>query len=708
MNQRIFKKVIFYLFILTNFRQSILALEFSLVEEQKKNKQYKQAIWSRVISDKESNFPTKSYVLYEENSKKVNPKKINYATYEDIETRKLKSTSKKNNVAIELDTESEKASKKKIKELFTNKQVSYQDKKDALEIKSDIQSEKNDILIAKGNVLVSYRGKFLKTDSLKYDKLTKTLKAKGDIRLIIGKQIFLLDQIEYDFVNKKGFILKVNGLVNSKKFIDDIISNFSNSDIKKIESLLEIKKNNVLYTPGKVDNWIFSADKINIDGSTWKSEKAIFTNDLLELKQVKIVINSLEATADDEKLKFKSSLNYLILDEKVRIPFWFGKRTITRSNEGFDSKNSWNVGYENLDKDGFFIGRKLNSTNLSGDFLLSLEPQFLIQRAFKGYTKSFAKKGDYITADRVKRDTTFSDYFALNSQIKGKLNTWDLQLDKQINSFDFAKFNDAFRFKSNLSKEINFLNTKWGSSFYFVYRDRIWNGSLGESEIYNGYGSKLERKNTWEVNGIFNSEVLSLGAANLKGESLISENLVTSLKGNVFYSLDQKYPIIVDSPSNQFIDNSYKYIPTPIKRGLSFNTRIALSSSLYKNGKHQEYLGLGAGPELIFGNFKNKFFDYTRISFFPFYKFKSGDSFFKFDQISDKYTLDISLDQQLYGPLILKSQAMFNLDSDSSEYGDIINSKISLNWEKRSYDLGIFYQPHNHSGGIAFSLFGFR
>ena len=34
---------------------------------------------------------------------------------------------------------------------------------------------------------------------------------------------------------------------------------------------------------------------------------------------------------------------------------------------------------------------------------------------------------------------------------------------------------------------------------------------------------------------------------------------------------------------------------------------------------------MGVGPELILGNFKNKTFDYTRISIFPLYKFDSGD-----------------------------------------------------------------------------------
>ena len=68
---------------------------------------------------------------------------------------------------------------------------------------------------------------------------------------------------------------------------------------------------------------------------------------------------------------------------------------------------------------------------------------------------------------------------------------------------------------------------------------------------------------------------------------------------------------------------------------------------------------------------------------------------FKFDQIYDQFTLDIAFDQQSNRPLILISNASLNLDSDSKDYGDFINSKISLNWKKRSYEVRIFYQPHN-------------
>ena len=575
-------------------------------------------------------------------------------------------------------------------------------------IQSDQQSDINNFIFAEGNVLVTYRGKTLRADNLIYDKFNKKITATGNVELILGDQTFKVTYLEYSFQNKKGYLLNVLGSINTNTLMDDLSSNFSSSDSNKIKSLLEIKNKQVLHTPDKINNWIFSTERFNIDGKKWKSNKAIFSNDILQFKQIKLEINSLEAYSLKEEIRFRSSLNYLVLDEKISIPFWLGNRSITKSGKNFDSKASWTIGYDNLDKDGLFIGRKFNFLNLSDDFIINLEPQFLIQRSLNGKTKSFVKKGDSITAEKVERDAKFADYFGANAEIKGKINNWDLEIVNQINSLDTDKLSDALRFKSMLGKEVNFLNAKWYKSFYGVYRDRVWNGSLGEAEIYEGYGSKLEKKQTWEVDGVNKTEVFSFGLAYLEGEALDSKNLVDSLKGNLFYTLDQNIPINVVKPKNKIIDSSYEYIYEPIKKGLSLNTRLAASYSQYDDRKHQEYIGFGFGPELILGNFKNKTFDYTRISIFPFYKFKNGDSIFKFDQISDKFTLDIAFDQQIFGAIILKSNGTLNLDGDSYDYGKFINSKISINWKKRSYEFGVFYQPHNKAGGISFSLFGFK
>ena len=575
-------------------------------------------------------------------------------------------------------------------------------------IQSDQQSEVNGVIYAEGNVLVEYRGKILKADNLIYDKANKKITANGNIALGIGNQIFKSSRLEYSFVNEKGYLLDVKGSFNTATLMNDLSSSFSLYDSNKINNLLEFTKEEAFNTPGKVENWLFYADKIIIDGDIWKSKKAVFSNDLLESKQVKIVINSLQVVPESEKLRFKSSINYLIIDEKLSIPFWVGDRTINRAGGIFNFDNRWNLGYENLDKDGYFIGRKLNPIDISDNFVLNLEPQFLIQRSLKNYTKSFVNKGESITSERVKTNTRLEDYFALKSNIKGKVNSWDLEIEKNLNSFDFDKFSDAFRLKTKLSREINFLDTKWDKTFYGIYRERVWNGSLGEAEIYSGYGSKLEKENSWIVNGIKKKEIFSLGLADITAESLNTKSLVTNLKGNLFYALDQKFPLTIEEPKSKSVDITYKYIPEPITKGLTLNTRLEASYSLYENGNYQKYLGLGIGPELTLGNFKNKTFDYTRISLFPFYRFNSGESVFKFDENNDKFTLNIAFDQQLFGPVVLKSVGTLNLTNDSNNYGEFINSKISLNWKRRSYEFGIFYQPHNQAGGISFDLFGFK
>ena len=102
------------------------------------------------------------------------------------------------------------------------------------------------------------------------------------------------------------------------------------------------------------------------------------------------------------------------------------------------------------------------------------------------------------------------------------------------------------------------------------------------------------------------------------------------------------------------------------------------------------------------------FFDYTRLKVLPSYKFKSGNSIFKFDQVSEKFTVDLNFDQHLFGPWLIQTQGTLNLSKDSDNYGEFIYSRIGMNFKKRSYNFGIFYQPHDQAGGIDFTLNGFK
>ena len=289
-------------------------------------------------------------------------------------------------------------------------------------IESKVQSETNNILYAQGEVIVKFEGNILKADSVVYNKKTKLAKAEGEIQININNQIFHADMVEYDFIKKKGKFVNVKGLINAESIISDF--DFKSNSIFEnlLSTTLRIQKDNVVFTPGKVTNWIFSTNYLKVNKNQWSSKKAFLTNDLLLTNQVKLQFNELKIYPNKERLKFKSKINYLILQDRVIIPFWLGDRTIlkkSRNSNSYDSafefENKWNIGYDKLNKDGYFIGRKLDSIKINNDLFLKLEPQFFLERTLKGKTKSFVQKNYSLNSQRVERNISLSDYFALSS-----------------------------------------------------------------------------------------------------------------------------------------------------------------------------------------------------------------------------------------------------------------------------------------------------
>ncbi len=578
-------------------------------------------------------------------------------------------------------------------------------------IESNIQSERDNILYAEGDVVVKFKDNILKADTLRYNKKNKSAKAEGNVQLKINNQIFQADMVQYDFVKRKGNFRNIRGLINSESIISDF--NFRSDSISEnlLSTIQSIKKEKVIFTPEKVTNWIFSAEHLNVDQNQWSSKQAFLTNDLLETNQIKLQFNELNIYPYKEKLKIKSKINYLILEDRVNIPFWIGERNITNNkgnSSAFDFENRWNIGYDKLNKDGYFIGRKFDSIRINNDLFLKIEPQFLLQRTLKGKTESFVQKNYSSNSQRVERNISFSDYFALNSSIGGKIKNWDLKIIKELNSLDLEKFADSFRTRAELSKEINLLNTIFTNRIFGAYRERIWNGSIGESEIYNAYGWQLDHAKFWKDGLVEKNQILTFGLGNYKAEKLNSLDLTESYKGSVGYQLKQKLPIFEKKIDSAYINKSSEYTPEPIKQGVFLKSKLSLNYNLYKDSNSQKYLGVGLGPEIVIGNFKKDFFDYTRLTVLPFYKFKSGKSIFKFDNKSENFIVDLSFDQQLIGPLLIETQGTLNLDNDSDDYGEFISSRIGMNFKKRSYSFGIFYQPHDQAGGINFTLHGFR
>ena len=203
MNSGISKKLIFTYFLLINFIQSSKSVDFQKINKSGNNSFTKLSL---------SNISNKKILL--------NPPFLSIKT----------------NFGITSDN------KKLFNQYSDQKLTQISEKQKEIVIQADKQSEINDIIFADGNVSVSYKGKLLKADNLTYDKLNKKISAKGNIELKLGDQIFKVSSLEYSFISEKGYLLDVQGSINTNSLINDLSSNFSLSDSKKIKSFLELKK----------------------------------------------------------------------------------------------------------------------------------------------------------------------------------------------------------------------------------------------------------------------------------------------------------------------------------------------------------------------------------------------------------------------------------------------------------------------------------
>ena len=108
------------------------------------------------------------------------------------------------------------------------------------------------------------------------------------------------------------------------------------------------------------------------------------------------------------------------------------------------------------------------------------------------------------------------------------------------------------------------------------------------------------------------------------------------------------------------------------------------------------------GPTLTIGSFKKNLFDYTQIRSEFNYVLKSGESPFSFDDIDDNPRINFKLQQQIFGPLLFSFDTSLNLNN-----GSYTNVNYGLDFNRRAYSIGAFYNSSNESLGIRFNIFNF-
>ncbi len=593
-----------------------------------------------------------------------------------------------------------------------------------IEIEAIEQTENEEKFIAKGDVIIKRNGAVLLTDYIEYDKNTKLLKSKGNIKFLNKNQVFTLDYIEYNFSDKSGFFENIYGLIDLETFSADIdLRKENTSDSKnQLENLTDnklIERNpiglsfksenanssflnykNLDSRKKRVEKWRFKSQKININDSLMSSKKIIFTNDAFNPPQLKLVANNVFSKNKKNKIIFISRWTNLVLEEKVSLPL--GRRKISDKQENL---NKYSLAIDNEEKDGLFISRTSDTFKFKSlDF--QLVPELYLQRIFKDETYSFREKEASITSPKVKNQITPIDYFGGKLLINGEIANYKINSKNSINSLDINKLNESLRSSISISKNLRNKNLKNLKLNYFAsYREEIDTGYHGIHEIYNGYGvnlknsfNKKHKKSNWSSN-----QNLSLGkfkAENHLGS--LASHTRTSLGGNI----RNEYTIWKSQLKDIYIDDSYKFVPSILSNELNLVSDLNLAVNNYSDYGAQNFVKFSFGPALTIGNYRNNFFDFTSLGTFIEITSKSGSSPFKFDDINDDLKLNLNFDQQIIKSLSLGVSSYLNIDKDSDKYNKFINTKYSLNWNRRAYNLQLYYEQDTKNAGLNFTIFG--
>ncbi len=626
----------------------------------------------------------------------------------------------------------------------------------ALKLQSEKQTfdTKRNLIIAQGQVKAFLNGGVLLADSLELNSRLQTLHAFGRVSLRKGSQYFQASSFKYNFLKKDGELFNVYGVLDLETISQDLSrpkepvhniaeERFNNTPLAKYDpqinnirlrdklvfetrfgvpsSIRNVDDKNKFGSvrvsqlarqgrkkliTGSISRWRIQSDKIKIFEGGWKASKMSFTNDPYTPVQTRInAENVLAEEQDNGDILITTHRNRLIFEDKLSIPIL--RRHRIRKKE--EIENRWFIGLDFKDRDGFFVGRNLKPVQLGNDYELFLQPQFLLQRAYNGYTNSYVKPGSSTYSSNVFQSARDGDMLGLEAGIVGKIKDWGVDLNANISTLNPQNYIEGSRYWGSLKNNINLPSLGSVETRLFgAYRYRAWNGSLGETDIYTAYGGYLEKKGAFSWGKSSNSYLVRAGTGRYQAETSSNDRISSIWRSNVYGSFSTSYPIWLGEPPDLSSKASYRYTPVPIRQSLALNTNFRSSLSVYGDGRQQNVISMSTGPVLTLGEFRNKMFDYTKLSITLGAKLKGGESPFDFDQVIDLGTLGIGLTQQIVGPLVLNSGIEMNIDSSSSNYGELINSNIELNWKRRSYDFGLYYNPYKGIGGMRFRLNDFN
>ncbi|WP_297756908.1 DUF3769 domain-containing protein [Thermosynechococcus sp.] len=534
-----------------------------------------------------------------------------------------------------------------------------------------------------GNVLLRFKEAELTADRIQTDIDAQILVAEGNVTITRGDQVLQGDRLEYNLRLDQGSLTNARGVVNTATVDQDL--NLTRSPDPPAPGPLPgfSAQNPTLQAEATetFDRLRFEADRLEFDGRRWFATNLRITNDPfsppeLEARAQQAIAEPL--TADETLLQVQRGR--VVFDQRLALPIVLRQFVVGRPYEILP----FEFGYDERDRGGLFLVyryRAINTPNTQVTFLPSIYLERIISNDF-----------NFFDANSYGGAIELGHRFTPQTRLRGY---------GFLNTLDPSDWPRTSRAGIDLFHNFDARNLLTVSA---IYRQRVFNRSLGEQEISSSFG------------GTFSGTRLPFSSQNLTFSYLLGGQYVTAASDDpslppqpslgrlqAAASLNWAMPIWRGTPLPPTQTQGLRYSPRPVQPFLQFYSQLGGVANYYTNGSTQPALVAGAGFRGQVGHFSRNWFDYTSFDVGFTQTLSQPSSPFLFDRVTDFSVLNLGLLQQIYGPLRAGAQMQINVDT-----GTVFDTDIIVEYSRRTYGVVFRYNLDRQLATILLRINGFN